>query len=52
MELRFDRKEDPHTLQLQFTNLKQTVDETIEDWSERVMTLGHEAYEGFGFRVH
>ena len=46
MELRFDRKEDPHTLQLQFTNLKQTVDETIEDWSERVMTLGHEAYEG------
>ena len=46
MELRFDRKKDPHTLQLQFTNLKQTLDETIEDWSEQVMTLGHGAYEG------
>ena len=44
MEMRFDRKEDQQTLVLQFNNLRQTVDESIEDWSERVMTLGHEAF--------
>ena len=33
MEMRFDRKEDQQTLDLQFNNLRQTVDESIEDWS-------------------
>ena len=46
MDLRFNRREDPATIRLQFSHLKQGVDEPLEDWSERVMTKANEAFHG------
>ena len=38
MELRFSHKDDPVTVRMQFSNLRQMLDESLEDWGERVMT--------------
>ena len=46
MDLRFNRREDPATIRLQFSHLKQGVDEPLEDWGERVMTKANEAFHG------
>ena len=48
MELRFSHKEDPATVRMQFSNLRQRADESLEDWSERVMTLAYQAFSGLG----
>jgi hypothetical protein len=46
MDLRFNRREDPAIIRMQFAHLKQAVEETLEDWSERVMTKANEAFTG------
>lgn len=46
MGMRFDRRDDPTTKRAQFNNLVQKVDESIEEWSERVMTHAYEAFVG------
>ena len=46
MSLRFDRRDDATTKRAQFNNLSQNLDETLEEWSERVMTHAYEAFIG------
>ena len=46
MESRFHAKEEASTLRSKFSGMKQYVDESDEDWSERVMTVGYEAFKG------
>ena len=46
MELRFSHKYDPATVRMQFSNLRQMLDESLEDWGERVMTLAYQAFSG------
>ena len=46
MELRFSHKDDPATVRMQFSNLRQMLDESLEDWGERVMTLAYQAFSG------
>ena len=46
METRFDLKDDAAILQSKFNTMKQYVDEKNADWSERVMTVGYEAFKG------
>ena len=44
MEKRFGKKDLPQTLRLQFHQMKQKVDEGLEEWAERVQRLALEAY--------
>ena len=46
METRLDLKVDAAILHSKFNTMKQYVDEKNSDWSERVMTVGYEAFKG------
>ena len=46
MESRFHFKEDASTLRSKFHGLRQNAEESDADWSERVMTVGYEAFRG------
>ena len=46
MGTRFDLKDDASTLQSKFNSMRQYADEKEEDWSERVMTIGYDAFKG------
>ena len=46
VESRFHFKEDASTLRSMFYRQRQGTDETDADWSERVMSVGHEAFKG------
>lgn len=46
MESRFYVQEEASTLRSKFNSMKQYADEKEEDWSERVMTVGYEAFKG------
>ena len=41
---RYDRKDPPSTLRIQLQSIKQTVDEDLEAFAERVQQLAHDAY--------
>ena len=40
----YNRKDPPSTLRLQLQSIKQTVDEDLETFAERVQQLAHDAY--------
>ena len=44
LEQRFGKKDLPETLRVQFSHLKQTIDEPVEEWAERVQRLALEAF--------
>ena len=46
LEKRFGFRELPETAQVQFSNARQTPDELLEDWADRILSL---ATRFFGF---
>ena len=44
LEQRFGKKDLPATLRLQFQQLRQKIDESLEEWAERVQRLAQEAF--------
>jgi hypothetical protein len=45
IEKRFGFRELPETAQVQFSNARQTPDELLEDWADRVLSLATRAFE-------
>ena len=45
-EKRFDRRELPETTQIKFSTMRQTADESLDEWAERVVKTGLIAFEG------
>jgi hypothetical protein len=46
LEKRFGKKELPETAMIAFNNAKQTVEESLEDWSDSVLSLATTAFQG------
>jgi hypothetical protein len=44
LEKRFGFRELPETAQIQFNNARQTPDELLEDWADRVLSLATRAF--------
>jgi hypothetical protein len=44
LEKRFGFRELPETAQVQFNNARQTPDELLEDWADRVLSLATRAF--------
>jgi hypothetical protein len=44
LETRFGFRELPETAQVQFNNARQTPDELLEDWADRVLSLATRAF--------
>lgn len=46
LEKRFGFKELPETAQVQFQNARQALEESLEDWADRVLSLATKAFRG------
>jgi hypothetical protein len=49
LEKRFGFRELPETAQVQFNNARQTPDELLEDWADRVLSLATRAFRDYFF---